>query len=183
MSGLDARGRRMTFDSMVLDKWNSGPMEDCRKYVERLVAGEGGRGIYLYGSYGTGKTHLACAVANAVLDAGLWVRVVRVAAMPRNDQDVVDELADDGWPLVVLDDMGAAKSTARLVECMFTIVDGRLWYGAPLVITSNYNLEKLEKRLDDGGDSGGRIVSRIREACDLIPLGGPDRRKRELKHE
>jgi DNA replication protein DnaC len=116
---------------------------------------------------------------NAVMDAGMWARMVRVAAMPRNDQEAIEELADDGWPLVVLDDIGAPKSTERLVECCFTIIDGRLWCGGPIVITSNYTLDGLAKRLDEsGGDSGGRIASRIREACEVVPLGGPDRRKR-----
>lgn len=174
-SGLDVRGRSLTFESMQVDKHNRVAVDVAKEYAATL----GSRGLYVYGPFGTGKTYLAAAIANAVLDSGRWVKFLRVVDMPRNDQDAVDELANEGWPLVVLDDIGAPKSTPRLVECIYNIVDGRLWHGAPLVITSNYRLNALEQKLDEaGGDAGGRVVSRICEACELVCLGGPDRRKR-----
>lgn len=166
----------------MVDADNRRAVEQARRFAARVVSGEwDGRkaGMYLYGQRpGTGKTYLAEAVANAALDAGVWVRFVRVVDIPRNDQEAVEELASDEWPLVVLDDVGAAKPTPRLVECLYAIIDGRTWRGAPLVVTSNLEPDALGRQIGAVDQTAGeRIASRLVGACELVPVGGPDRRR------
>ena len=138
----------------------------------------GERGLLLYGPPGTGKTHLACAVANRLLESGTFCRFLRTVQMPKHDADEVERLSDpDEVPVLVLDDVGTEKGTERALECLYSVIDGRLWAGAPLILTTNYRPEDLRKRLDEGGRGyGTRILSRLREMCDFVPVGGKDMR-------
>lgn len=143
-----------------------------------LGTGKDDRGLYVYGPTGTGKTQLACSVMNHLLDRGVFCRFLRTVDIPRNDQEALVELIDEGAnPVLVLDDLGAEKQTPRLLECLYAIIDGRLWNGAYMVITSNYRPRDLARVLNAAEDGyGDRLVGRIREACRMVPLGGRDRR-------
>lgn len=138
-------------------------------------------GVFLYGPVGTGKTHLACCAANDVIDEGLACIFLRVADIPRADSDALAKLWDPGFcPRLVLDDLGSGKATPRLLECLFSIIDGRAFKRLPTIYTANFKLDALADLLDgsDGADlAGTRIASRIAGSCELVPVGGEDRRK------
>jgi DNA replication protein DnaC len=177
--GLEGDALYRTFDEMEVDSHNREAILAAVEFADGIVAGTARRGLYVFGPRtGTGKTHLAEAVVNRVTAAGVFARFVRVVSMPRNDQEAIEDLAGADWPLVVLDDVGAAKATPRLVECIYSIVDGRTWAGAPLLLTSNLGPDVLAKQLGSlDAVAGERIASRIVGGCDLVPLGGPDRRR------
>lgn len=149
-------------------------LEAAVEWVGAAVAGDCRRGLMLFGPTGTGKTHLACACANVLIESGVLALFLPTVRIPRNDQEAVERFASPSHaPFLVLDDIGAEKPTDRLLECLYTIVEGRLWSGAPVVATTNFDPPGLRARL---GDYGERLVGRLAQVCTWHPVGGPDHR-------
>lgn len=176
-SNLGQKGVNMTFDNHKRTKENVPARKAVAKWTSSISSCTG-RGLVLYGPTGTGKTHLACAAINRLIrQYKVFALFLPVYRIPRNDQELLLALTDPSqYPVLVLDDFGTEKLTERALECLHTIVDGRLHSGAPMIITTNFDKEKLRERI--GGDYGERLVGRLCESCDWVPVGGKDRRAR-----
>lgn len=143
--------------------------------------GEGGRGLYISGPTGRGKTGLAAGVLRRWVEANcqsaLFVVVPDLLDAMRNAYRR-DEDAPEGElikrvkdvPLLVLDDLGTEKPSDWVEEKLYLIVNHR--YGAmrPTIFTSNLALKELGMKWHE------RIAWRIAESCDVVHLKGPNLR-------
>ncbi|MGQ9826036.1 MAG: ATP-binding protein, partial [Desulfotomaculales bacterium] len=77
--------------------------------------------------------------------------------------------------LVVLDELGAEKSSEWVTERLYVIINARYNEMLPTIITSNLEMEELEAL-----PGWERIVSRLFEMCHLVKVDGKDYR-REVK--
>lgn len=154
--------------------------EDIRKLFEKTR--ESRRGIYIYGDVGTGKTHIAYAIAKQAQE---WMPTVPVVFW--NTTELLDEMRKDidrdGYSkvrpderimesrgLLFLDDLGAEKVTDWVGEKLYMMINKRYNEELPMIITSNLPIASLSERIGD------RTVSRIVEMCDVVELKGEDRR-------
>jgi DNA replication protein DnaC len=114
--------------------------------------------IFFHGRCGTGKTHLAVAIAHsAIQHEG---KSVYFAPVP----DLLDQLRatfdpangvayDDrfnqirGSDLLVLDDLGTENATPWAKEKLFQILNFRYNGRLPTVITSNHDFKNIEERI------------------------------------
>ncbi len=112
--------------------------------------------LLLTGTYGCGKTHLAAAIANAVVAAGgkaLFLTVPDLLDWLRASYSGVDESYEQRFeeirnaPLLVLDDLGTQNTTAWAQEKLFQIMDHRYVRRLPTVITTNFTMADLEDRV------------------------------------
>ena len=137
-------------------------------------------GMLLYGPKGTGKTFLACAVANALLEKLVPVSVTsfpeilnRLWRRDADRQGYIDRLSE--YKLLVVDDLGAERDTPYACEQVYNVIDSRLRSGLPLIVTTNLTLSDLENETDI---RYARIYDRILEMCPLqLCLSGESRRR------
>lgn len=140
--------------------------------------------LYLFGSCGTGKTHLACMVAQrAIIDLALRAEYIQPGRLLRRvrgktgdeEQEEIDRLAK--LDVLVLDDLGAEKDTEYAVQILYEVIDGRVMsYKNGLVVTSNLSLPELAKKFGDD-----RLPSRLAGLCKVVEITGNDWRLQEHK--
>jgi DNA replication protein DnaC len=156
-------------------------IQSVRRYVREIASNlDSGKGLWIQGDVGTGKTTLAMLVSKAALDAG---RSVAIYSLPRLLNLLRESMDSDGGKLdfldrltavdlLHLDDLGAENRTDWVLEQLYSIVNARYEAERAIVATTNLMPDELSERL------GPRTVSRLVEICgDLIPLYGEDKRR------
>jgi DNA replication protein DnaC len=166
----------------VSDLARSAPdqVASVRSYVHRIEENlDRGRGLWILGDVGTGKTTLAMLVSKAALAAGRSVAIYSLPRLLNLLREAIDspggllELLDrlTMVDLLHLDDLGAEHRTDWVLEQLYSIVNARYEAERAILATSNLMPDKLSELL------GTRTVSRLAEICgDVIPLFGGDRR-------
>ena len=79
----------------------------------------------------------------------------------------------------LIDDLGKERPSGWTLEKLFTIINNRYENNLPIIITTNYNKEKLRKRLlcNNNEEIVDSIISRLYEMCRGIIIFGKDKRK------
>jgi len=164
--------RAKTFDSSTPSR----QLEQAQKYVEAWPRmAEHNIGMLFWGGTGSGKTHTAACVANALIDRGIRAGVTSTAglmAVAYNDRPAeLRRLVS--LDLLVLDDLGAERDSAYAMETVYAVVDGRLKAGRPMVVTTNLSLSDIRNPGDMGRE---RIYQRVLEACQPVRFDEPSHR-------
>jgi DNA replication protein DnaC len=131
-------------------------VSEVRSYVRNLSTRlEEGRGLWLVGDVGTGKTTLAMIVSAAALEAG---HSVAIYSLPRLLNLIRDEIGTENSLLDLLDrlsevdllhidDLGAQHTTPWRLEQLYSIVDARYQAGRPIIATTNLMPKDLAKQM------------------------------------
>lgn len=152
---------QLTFDNLSAERKtaNAASQEHfatlCR--FARAFAGDPRGWLVLCGPGGSGKTHLACAVANRRLAAGEPVFYIgaadlldhlRLAFSPTSDT-THDELFDQvkNVPLLVLDDLTLGSATAWAKDKLEQLLNHRFNARLATVITTDTPPERMDERL------------------------------------
>lgn len=152
---------------------------------ELALALSQGKNVFISGAVGSGKTHLACAVARELLAKNL-VRSVQFARcvslfdeIKRSFNAGTDALLPyRTCGVLVLDDLGKQASTPWSLERLFDLVDDRYARCLPTITTSNYNPRDLIVHLACSRDMtvSQAIVSRLLSDCVHITTKHEDNR-------
>jgi len=161
----------------------------ARRFAEAFPVVE--RGMFFVGPPGIGKSHLAVAILKKVINTrgakGLFYDVRELLRLIRSTYDPVARTAETdiiqpviNTDLLVLDDIGAEKTSEWVEETLNLIVNSRYSEKRPTIFTSNY--EEKEDPADP--DSlfvrvGYRMHSRLYEMCEFVEFDGADYRHRE----
>jgi DNA replication protein DnaC len=167
-----------------------------KQFVKKFPAQE--VGLLFIGPCGVGKTHLAVAIVQELIrakgarcifyDFRELIREIQNTFGPDsdlNESDVLNPVFQA--EVIVLDELGAKRTTAWVEETVFYIVNTRYNHKKVTLFTTNYPDTEAEADTRDsfykkGEDNlisriGERLRSRIYEMCKVVEMDGPDYRK------
>ena len=127
--------------------------------------------LLLHGTTGTGKTRMAWTIFNRLWlqnfpDKAVWLPMRKLEmAIEKGFEDHKHGAVLDYFctvPLLVFDDLGKERLTARMESDLFAILDERTSNLMPTIITTNYNSTTLLERFNNK-ETGEALMRRIRE--------------------
>ncbi|ADU31447.1 primosomal protein DnaI [Evansella cellulosilytica] len=163
------------------------------EFIVNVKPGENGRGLYVYGPFGVGKTFLMGAIANELADREVSTLIVYAPDFFRelkngisdgSYQSKLDEVKQA--PVLILDDIGAeTMSNWVRDDILGALLQYRMMEKLPTLFTSNFDLDELEHHLSYTQRGGvekmdelkaKRIMERIRYLNDVIVMNGENKR-------
>lgn len=181
-SVIPRKYRGSSFDRWPVTDLSEDVVRAVRRFVHQIDENiRQGKGLWLMGDVGTGKTTLAMLVSKAALDQGYSVAIYSVPSLLAKIRDTYgadrgEQSYDDfyrqlaGVDLLQLDDLGAERQTEWVLEQLYSLVNERYESERSIVVTTNLATDQLEQQV------GSRTVSRLTEMTDQLPLYGPDLR-------
>ena len=169
---FDPSYRRYTFasDEHEHDDGFKDAASKSRRYVEHFAEmQEECAGLLFAGTVGTGKTFYAASIVNALIDKGVSAlivstsRLLNVLKASREPQEIINGLNE--FSLVVLDDLGAERTTDYTIEQLEDVVDARALAQKPLIVTTNLPPQEIRSPSDL---RLRRLFDRVNSLCQII---------------
>ncbi|MCD8239378.1 MAG: ATP-binding protein [Clostridiales bacterium] len=190
-SGIGKRFQRRMFRTFKADTpARAKAYQIAKEYADNFASHlENGTGLYIEGTNGTGKTHLAAAIAMQLMTEQKIPCICKTAndllmdiksAFDKegvNEQEVLKVYKD--VPLLIIDDLGKEQCTDWSVSTLYSIINDRYESMLPTIVTTNYNSDDLVKVLTPKGYDNYKataMVSRLREVSCVLTMAWSDYR-------
>lgn len=181
LSIKDEKFKDVSFQNYEVTKDNERNLKLCRRYVgnfDRML--ETSQGLLFWGGVGTGKSHAAACIANALLRQKIPVVMtsfVRLVSMIQNDEltDTVIINRLNKAKLVIFDDLGAERGSEYAQEKVYSIIDARLQRNLPMILTTNLTINEMKQ---EENPKYRRIYDRIFEICYPMQFTGTSWRRK-----
>lgn len=163
--------------------------EYAYKFINNFSRSNYMKGLYLHGSYGTGKTYFLGAMANELSKRSIscmlmyfpdLVRELKSSLSTGKFEDIINELKS--IDVLMIDDLGGEMLTSWLRdEILGPVLNYRVSEGLPVFISSNLNPSDLTEHFSQTKDEtyhnakdtikAGRIMNRIQSLTIAFSLG------------
>lgn len=190
-SGIKKRYLSRTIDSFSVTAENKKSFEVATDYIKNFREYfTQGKGLYLEGPRGTGKTHLAIAIALAIINTGVPVICKTsidilgdIKRCYERNSEVTEEEVLEAYKtvdLLIIDDLGKEQVTEWSVPVLYSILNERYEALLPTIITTNYNTTALAEKLSAKGDTetAAAIISRFVESYKRVTMAWADYRRK-----
>lgn len=192
-SGIKRRFQQRTFPNFRCDTaGRARNYKIAKEYADNFAYHSArGDGLYIEGTNGTGKTHLAAAIALQLIGEGVPVicktstdllldirKSFDTAGVREHEILGVYKRVD----LLIIDDLGKEQCSDWSMSTLYAILNDRYEDMKPTIITTNYNNGDLIKALTPNGKDNSKIVaiiSRLRETSTVMTMAWADIRGKE----
>jgi len=198
-SGLDIRFSTRKFANFQETAGNKKALKTAKGYaqsIEKMLSKDGKppeimkNGLFIAGNFGTGKTHLAAAIANEVMAKNHTAICMTMIDMlqkiktsfdshEQSEEEIMAKYKKAEW--LIIDDLGSEQPTEWAVTKIFAIINGRYEACMPTIITTNCSEKGLIDRLTpkDTRDQNNakKIIDRLYEMCVAIEIQGESWRR------
>ncbi|PYZ93719.1 primosomal protein DnaI [Salipaludibacillus keqinensis] len=164
-------------------------------FCAEVKPGGDGRGLYIHGPFGVGKTFLVGAIANYLADEEMSTMIVYAPDFFRELKNGISDGSYQGKmdlvkqaPVLILDDIGAETMSNWIRDDILgAILQFRMMEKLPTIFTSNFDLHELEIHLSSTQRGGvervdqlkaKRILERIKHLNDVIDMKGENKREK-----
>jgi len=147
----------------------------CRKYAASFGAGSGN--LLFVGGTGLGKTFLSACIARTAADKGfsvayesaphLFTKLEKDRFSP-NEQTHAEVMKLFACDLLILDDLGTELPGNFVTAALYNLVNDRLLSGKAMVISTNLNVEEINRRYSP------QIASRLQGSFQRLTFVGED---------
>ena len=168
-SGIPARFRECTIDGYRVENEGQRAARDFALELSSALAekAERGRSAIFCGKPGNGKTHLACAIGRATIQAGRSVGFTTTIRLMRRIKDTWRQGSEETesaaieaftWPsLLILDEVGIQFGSETEKLLLFDVLNERYEQRKSVVLVSNLSIDGVKDYL------GERVFDRLRE--------------------
>lgn len=168
-AGIPPRFRACRFDNYTI---SNAQQKRAVGIAKRYAEAAGGGILVLCGKPGTGKTHLACAVAATFIERHQTALFFTVTAAVRHVKDTyrrdsdrsesqaMKDLLSPG--LLILDEVGVQLGTEHEMRILFEVVNERYADCLPTILISNLDEAELLKF------TGARLMDRVRDGGAVV---------------
>ena len=177
-SGMRGRFLNRTFETFEITLENQTAYETAVNYALNFsdnLPRQGGygkiippknkrNGLFITGSYGTGKTHLVASIANELHKnhiGAICMTMIDLLARIKDSFSKSGEFSEaeilrayEEVPLLIIDDIGSEQPTEWGSSKIFEIINTRYEGYMPTVITTNYSSSALKARMTPSGQDG-----------------------------
>ena len=175
---------------IIAEKERLSIIKYMKDFINKFDTDKRIKGLYLCGSFGSGKSYLISALINELSKKGYKSIILYYPSLLNNlkssfnteDFDIkLDSIMKSD--LLLMDDIGAENNTSwARDEILGTILQYRMDNNLSTFFTSNLNLEELEEHLkltNNGADSvkARRIIERIKQLTNYMELVSENKRK------
>ena len=179
-SGIKPLYKNCTFDNYIADENTNNAKRLAQHYADKYEdVSKEGKGLIFMGNTGSGKTHLAAAIANSLLEKGVKVIFISYSNLILKINGANDYGATENklvnklqkCSLLVLDDIGITTSNEKSCAVLYSILDERINNFRPTVITSNIaDLTEIKTKFNE------QIYDRIKGNCYIVKIASPSYR-------
>ena len=189
-SGLGKRFAKRTFENFKAENEElKKALLKARGFVEKFPDVE--QGLMFVGPVGVGKTHLAAAIANELINnlySVVFGNVTDLITLIRStyskeaditEAEIIKTFTED-TDLLIIDDLGKENVSEYTATILYQIINRLYEYEKPLIITTNFNSSMLKRKFGEKGDA---IVSRIAEMCEFVKISSDDWRLKNARND
>lgn len=176
--------KRQTLESFITNETNKNMKYVAQRFIQGFKNTK--TGIIFVGKNGTGKTHIATAIANELRKENIPIIFGTLTELVEKYNKSYKEHTEieltklyTKVDLLIIDDLGVETMNDWMLSKLFIIVNERMKNELPIIITTNYELEELKQRLSIPNKvckTTDSIISRLYQMCYRVECKGNDYR-------
>lgn len=173
--------QNMNFENFNINSGNEIAVKVANDYTSKCITKVQTKGLIITGESGLGKTHLAAAIANKLIENDKIVLMGRLTTLLdmiketfRDNTKSENELIElySNVDMIIIDDLGTEKISQWALEKLYTIIQNRNENRLPIIITTRFDKQGLIERLSQSQDEQlvDAIISKLYQICYGITL-------------
>lgn len=169
------------FENFNINPNNKIAVKVAKDYTNKCINNNENNGLIITGMSGQGKTHLASAIANKLIEQDKIVLMGRLTTLldmiketfrdnTKSENDLIELYSN--VDLIIIDDLGTEKISNWALEKLYTIIQNRCEKGLPIVITTRFNKSGLIERFEKSQDKelANATIEKLYQMCYGITL-------------